>query len=68
MPLVFVLATLARLAAGLVAAPPPTFAYLHIPFCRRRCFYCDFPVHVVGDQGPSGSATEAYGNPILLRS
>jgi oxygen-independent coproporphyrinogen-3 oxidase len=33
-------------------------AYLHIPFCRRRCFYCDFPISVVGerrDRTPSQS-------------
>lgn len=28
----------------------PTSAYIHIPFCRRRCFYCDFPIYVVGDR------------------
>ena len=23
-------------------------AYVHIPFCRSRCHYCDFPIEVVG--------------------
>ncbi|MDR9402432.1 MAG: radical SAM family heme chaperone HemW [Halothece sp. Uz-M2-17] len=26
-------------------------AYIHIPFCRRRCYYCDFPISVIGDGG-----------------
>ena len=31
----------------------PTSAYIHIPFCRRRCYYCDFPISVVGRQSSS---------------
>jgi len=34
----------------------PTAAYVHLPFCRRRCFYCDFPISVVGNR-PSSSKT-----------
>ncbi|MEE3715905.1 radical SAM family heme chaperone HemW [Tumidithrix elongata RA019] len=27
----------------------PTSIYLHIPFCRRRCFYCDFAITTGGE-------------------
>lgn len=30
----------------------PTAVYLHLPFCRQRCFYCDFPIAVVGHGAP----------------
>ncbi|HEY9805949.1 MAG TPA: radical SAM family heme chaperone HemW, partial [Candidatus Obscuribacterales bacterium] len=45
-----------------VARDRPKAAYLHIPFCRRRCYYCDFPVSVVGDQarGENSGAIAQY--------
>ena len=27
----------------------PRSAYVHIPFCHRRCFYCDFAVIPLGN-------------------
>ncbi|XP_007037875.2 PREDICTED: oxygen-independent coproporphyrinogen-III oxidase-like protein sll1917 [Theobroma cacao] len=36
---------------------PPTSAYIHLPFCRKRCHYCDFPIVALGS-----SSTQTYGD------
>lgn len=40
----------------------PRSAYVHIPFCHRRCFYCDFPVVPLGDRadGATSGSIAAY--------
>jgi oxygen-independent coproporphyrinogen-3 oxidase len=41
---------------------PPRSAYLHIPFCHRRCYYCDFAVVPLGDKadGAHSGSIAAY--------
>ena len=40
----------------------PRAAYVHIPFCRRRCYYCDFPISVLGDRlrGEASGTIQQY--------
>lgn len=34
-------------------SPPPLSLYVHVPWCLRKCPYCDFNSHVAG-RGPDG--------------
>ena len=51
-----------RAPSALTRGPSsPLAAYVHLPFCRRRCYYCDFPIQVVGDRaGAADAAAERY--------
>jgi len=45
--------------------PPPRSAYVHIPFCHKRCFYCDFSIIPLGDSAetpgsPGMTSINAY--------
>lgn len=41
------------------AAGEPLSAYVHVPFCRTRCGYCDFNTYTPGELGTAAS-TPAY--------
>ncbi|KAK6123691.1 hypothetical protein DH2020_042566 [Rehmannia glutinosa] len=41
-------ATLNTTSLLLLHKLPPTSAYVHLPFCRKRCHYCDFPIIALG--------------------
>lgn len=42
-------------------------AYIHIPFCRRKCFYCNFPVVVVGERKSTQQSQGELYTSLLLR-
>ncbi len=39
-------------------------AYVHVPFCRRRCPYCDFAV-VTPEEAPRGGTQESYVDAVI---
>ncbi len=49
------------LPAGAMAglAGRPFGLYVHVPFCRSRCGYCDFNTYTAAELGP-GASREAY--------
>ena len=41
------------------AARPPLSLYIHLPWCRKRCPYCDFNAHLAGRDMPETAYTDA---------
>jgi putative oxygen-independent coproporphyrinogen III oxidase len=43
----------------------PIGVYVHIPFCRRRCRYCDFAIVPIGQKPPSTIMADEYTAALL---
>ncbi|PUZ66654.1 hypothetical protein GQ55_3G343900 [Panicum hallii var. hallii] len=46
---------------------PPSSVYVHLPFCRKRCHYCDFPIVALGSSsGTTPSGGEGADDPRIV--
>lgn len=45
---------------------PAAGVYIHIPFCRKRCHYCDFPIKAIGGKESARQSNgESYTSTLL---
>ena len=49
-------------SAGIGAAERGLSLYVHVPYCRVRCGYCDFNTYTADDLGPGASREDYRGN------
>ncbi len=47
---------------------PPISLYIHIPWCIKKCPYCDFNSHAVKSDTPEAAYIDALLNDIRLIS
>jgi putative oxygen-independent coproporphyrinogen III oxidase len=57
-------ASVIRLAGNGLAAPPPLALYIHIPWCVKKCPYCDFNSHAVSLPSPLGRGAGGEGKKV----
>mgnify|MGYP001004970035 FL=1 len=42
-----------------LGVPPPLSVYIHLPWCLRKCPYCDFNSHELNPKDPAAPLPEA---------
>jgi len=58
-PIVPASAAVPRDAPSVFKIPPPLALYIHMPWCVRKCPYCDFNSHVAPDTVPQDAYIDA---------
>ena len=55
-----------RFAGSGLSVPPPLSLYIHIPWCVKKCPYCDFNSHATPRPSPvSGGGAAGEGNAVI---